>query len=95
MADIMNEAINIRRLSGLSETSSYIDYHNLPSILPDDIPFATTSTFLFLIPIYNRAKVDLYVEDYINICLHKVTNRVHKATKYFNIITNTFDLFYK
>ena len=95
MADIMNEAINTGRLADLSKTSSYIDYYDLPSILSNDIPFATAPTLLFPIPTYNGATVDLCIDDYINICLHRVTNGVHEATKCFNIITNTFDLFYK
>ena len=46
-------------------------------------------------PIYNNTFVNLYIDDYISIYLYYTTNSIHDTTRYYNIITNTFDLFYK
>jgi len=95
IADIMNEAINNNRLAILSETSEYIAYYDAPSLLLDNIPFNSALDLLFPIPTHRDAYVNLHVDDYINTYLHRITNRIHNATRCFNIITNTFNLFYK
>ena len=62
--------------------------------MPKDVPFKLVLPLLFNVPLYNNRIVDLYVNDYISIYLNKVHNGIHKAKKLFNVITNTFNLFF-
>ena len=92
--DIMNEALHFNRMQALHQTSPCIDLHDPPEILDLSIPFAAAPPLLFNIPTHNDRMVDLYVDDYINVCLDKTRDGVHEATTYFNVITNVFEIFY-
>jgi len=49
---------------------------------------------LFNISTINNKFLDLYVDDFISICLDTVVNRIYDTTTYFNVITNTFGIFF-
>jgi len=38
--------------------------------------------------------IDLYIDNFISICLDKLVDGIHEAITCFNIITNVFDLFF-
>ena len=94
MADIMNEALYTNWLQALHSPSPYLEFYKKQIILPSDIPFAPSTPLLFEINTKKDRFVDLYIDDYVNICLDKIRNSQHEATSYFNVITNTFDLFF-
>jgi len=94
IVDVMNEALYSNRLKVLHNLSPYLEYYEDPEILPDDLPFTEASLLLFDIPLYNDCIVNLYINNYISICLNKVIDGVHEAKRLFNIITNTFNLFF-
>ena len=49
---------------------------------------------LFDIPTNINRFVNLYIDNFINICLDKIVDGIYEATRYFNIITNIFNLFF-
>jgi hypothetical protein len=95
MADLINEAYSTNHLQGLSKPLCYIAYNEDPEVLDDNIPFKLAPILLFDIPTMSKKMVDLYVDDFIEIYLHKTVNGAHEATYSFNIITNVFDLIFK
>ena len=72
IANIMNKALYSNRLQALYQSSPYSEYYEEPEILHSNIPFKPAHPFLFDILLYNDRTVDLYVDDYISICLDKV-----------------------
>ena len=80
MVDLINESLNIGRLSALYSTSKYIKYHEALQLLPDSIPFTAASDLLFLIATYKDRFVDLYIDNFINVCLNKIVDGIHEAT---------------
>ena len=95
MADLMNKAMKTNRLSCLSNSSRYVDLHDEPILLDKSISFVNPPTLLFNIPTHYDKYTDLYVNDFISICLDKEVNDLYEVTKSFNIITNVIDLIFK
>jgi hypothetical protein len=94
MADVMNEALKSNRLQALYSTSKYSTYHEEPKTLDPNIPFESTKPLLFDILTPNERIVDLHVDNFITLCLDRTTKGIHEATRIFNVVTNTFDLFF-
>jgi len=94
MYDLMNKIFNTNRLSALHLSLSYIDYHEEPIKFSSEISFTPAEPLLFDIPTNNNRFVNLYADNFINIYLNKIVDRIHEATRCFNIITNLFDLFF-
>ena len=94
IADVINKAFNSNYLQALHSPSNYLWYHDTPSILPSSLPFARANELLFNILIMNNKFIDLYVDDFISICLDIVVNGIYEVTTCFNVITNTFDIIF-
>jgi len=91
MADVINKVMTTNRLSCLLKTSRYIDLHDKPCILDESIPFTNPPKLLFKIPTPNDKYTDLYVDNFISVCLDREVDSLHKATWAFNITINVFD----
>jgi len=94
MANLINKTFSTNRLQALYNTSQYIKYYKPLILLPPKTPFAKANNLLFDIPIMKDRFINLYVDNFISICLDKLVNSIHKATTCFNIITNVFNLFF-
>jgi len=93
--DTINEAFGTKRLSGSYSNSFYHNYYTNPIILLFNISFTPALELLFLISLNNDRFVDIYVNNFMNIYLNKTIDRLYEAKRYFNIITNIFDIFFK
>ena len=90
----MNKVLNSIWLTRLSSTSSYIEYYKKLIILSDSIPYAKAPNLLFPITLYQERFFNLCVDDFINIWLDRFTDDMCNSTRCFNIIMNTFDVFF-
>ena len=94
MVDIMNKALYTNHLQLLYDTSRYITLHNSLDILPPDKLFSSASKLLFDIPTIKDRMINLYIDNFIEICLDKIIDRVHEAKTIFNIVMSIFDMFF-
>ena len=62
--------------------------------MAENIPYAKADKPLFEIPTIHDNLIDLYMDDFIGVCLDRVKNGIYEATTYFNVVINTFDLFF-
>ena len=95
MADVINEVMKTNHLLCLSNTLRYINLHDKLTVLDNSIPFTDPSALLYQIPTLNDKYTDLYVNDFISVCLDWEVDSLHKTTQAFNIITNVFDMGFK
>ena len=86
MANIMNKVLNTKYLGILHKTLKYIQYHNPPILLDQNTPFAKADE-----PLFDN---DFYVDTFIRVYLDRIIDNVHEAIIYFNIVINTFNLFF-
>ena len=94
MVDIMNKTLYTNHLQSLYDTSRYITLYNSLDILPPDKLFSSASRLLFdILTIKDRISY-LYVDNFIEICLDKIIDRVHEAKTMFNIVMSIFDMFF-
>ena len=91
----MNEVLNTSHISTLSQDLPYSEYYNLLNILNPNIPFTEAPKLLLLIPTNNRWLIDLCIDNFIRIYSHTVIYSYHEVKRYFNIVTNMFNLIFK
>ena len=68
-------------------------YDELETLDPS-ILFESTKPLLFDIPTLNKRIVDLCMDDFITSYLDRTIEGTHEAIRIFNIVTNTFNLFF-
>ena len=95
MCKTMNESLNSNYLSSLHQLSFYSSYYEPPEIIYESVSYTSSPLLLFLIDTKQDHSINLYTNNFICICLDTIKNGIHKVTIYYNIITNTFNLFFK
>ena len=90
----MNKELNTNYLSTLCKTSNYISFYDPPILFDSHIPFSKADELLFDIPTMNDKLINLYINNFIGVCLNMIVDGVYEVITCFNIVTNTFDLFF-
>ena len=70
MANLINESMSTAHLQELHSPSKYIYLNKEPLLLDNSTPFQSFPDLLFNVNTGNDMNVDLYVNDFISLCLY-------------------------